>query len=227
MWKRTLFFLVVAALVWAPTSAYAATPPSVSGPNRASAPGGHPSFTWRPGPAGEQVTGISIGPADAVDDRGRLASTSGGVRLEGFAADATSARSARALHAGRYFWTADWASPDAAASGATPVAAFTVPPVMRSLRGRYVQHTANNRFSALGTFVGNAWRVRVTCSVFNGRKLVSRQRLTRRASLGRRTSFTCGRLRVPENLDGARIRLHVVARGANRHAVAVTSFRAT
>lgn len=225
MWKRTTITLVLLAAA-VPASASAATAPTITDPSRASVRSGHPEFTWRAGPSGEQVTGISIGALDAVDERGALASTAGGARLEPIPAGATSARAARALHAGRHFWTADWASADGSETGATPVRSFVVPAFMRTLRGRYVQQTESNRFSASGTVSGNAWKVRVTCSVFGRNRLVSRQRVTRPMALGRRTSFRCDRLRIPESFDGERVRLHVSARGANRHAAAVTVFRA-
>jgi hypothetical protein len=220
----------VAALFALPTTALAATPPTVTGPTPESLLT-KPSFSWTNGPAGEVVSSISIGPkADVLAD-GSLASTSdGGTFLYPLEA-LTSTTTERPLYAGTWYWTAGWKTPDGAPTyerGNTPVQSFVVPPYLRTLRGTFIQYSSIPAFSAKGSFSANVRAVSVTCTIYNGRARVSSQRKFTQPYFGSpRTNFYCSDLKVPERLDRKRLRLVVVARGGGRSQTAVKWFRAT
>lgn len=221
-----------AALLAVPTSALAATPPTVTGPDPATILT-KPAFSWTLGPAGEVVSSISIGTKPDVDTRGSLASTTGGDFLYPLEA-LTSTTTDRPLYAGTYYWNAFWKTPDTAAtyeSGNTAVQSFTVPSYIRTLRGTFTQYSSIPAFMAKGSFASNLRAVSVTCTIMNGRTRVSSQRKFTQpyfSSTGaNRTNFYCSDLKVPERLDGKRLRLVVQARGGGRTSTAVQYFRAT
>jgi hypothetical protein len=221
--------LVTLPLAAAPGLAAAATPPTLVAPSTASIAAGRPLFTWTAGPAGEQVGAIALGRGTALGADAMILDTDPGERLVP-AAGATSARPTSALHAGRWYWTAAWstaAGDPAPASGATGAASFVVPARIAALRGAFTQYTASPVFTARGSFSGNVAQVAVTCSVYDGRELVTRRRDTVASRLGRRTAFTCRGMRVPERLDDRRLRLVVAARGSGRRVVAGTRFTAS
>jgi hypothetical protein len=210
-------------------SAGAATPPTLVAPSTASIAAGRPVFTWTAGPAGEQVNAISVGRGNTLGADAMILDTEPGERFVP-AAGATSARPASVLHAGRWYWTAAWSTATgdpAPASGATGAASFVVPARIKALRGAFTQYTASPVFSARGSFSGNVAQVAVTCSVYDGRELVSRRRDTVASRLGLRTSFACRGMRVPERLDDQRLRLVVAARGSGRRIVVTTRFTAS
>lgn len=222
----------VAALLAVPTSALAATPPTVTGPTPETLQT-KPSFSWTPGPAGEVVGSISIGTKPDVDSRGSLASITGGTYLSPLEA-LTSTTTERPLYAGTYYWTAFWKTPDTAPSyesGNTAVQTFTVPPYIRTMRGTFTQYSNIPAYMAKGSFASNLKAVSVTCTVMNGRTRVSTQRKFTQpyfnSTGATRTNFYCSDLKVPERLDGKRLRLVVVARGGGRSQTAVQYFRAT
>jgi hypothetical protein len=220
---------VVATLLSLPSTALAATPPTVSGPTPESL-ANKPSFSWTLGPAGEVVSSISIGPKPDVDSSGSLASTAGGGTFLYPLAALTSTTTERPLFAGTYYWTAFWKTAEGAAtyeSGNTAVQSFVVPSHLRTLRGTFVQYSSIPAFSAKGSFATNVRAANVTCTVFNGRARVSSQRDFVQPYIGSRTNFYCSNLKVPERLDGERLRLVVVAKGGGRSQTAVKFFRAT
>lgn len=230
MQLNTLLLAGLVALLALPTSALAATPPTVNGPTPQSLTT-RPSFSWTPGPAGEVVSSISIGPNVDVGPDGSLASTAGGGTFL-YPLDAlTSTTTERPLHAGTWYWTAGWKTPDSAPtyeSGNTAVQSFVVPAYLRTLRGTFIQYSSIPGFSAKGSFASNVRAVAITCTVFNGRARVSSRRTFVKPSVGTpRTNFYCSNLKVPERLDRKRLRLVVVARGGGRSQAAVQYFRAT
>ncbi len=220
----------VAALLALPTSALAAAPPAVTGPTPQSLTT-RPSFSWTPGPAGEVVSSISIGPKADLAADGSLASTSGGGTFLYPLEALTSTTTERPLYAGTWYWTAGWKTPDGAPTyerGNTAVQSFVVPAYLRTLRGSFAQYSSIPAFSAKGSFAANIRAVSVTCTVFNGRSRVSMQRKFTQPYFGSpRTNFYCSNMKVPERLDGKRLRLVVVARGGGRSQTAVQYFRAT
>ncbi len=219
----------IAALLAVPTSALAATPPTVTGPTPESL-ATKPSFSWTNGPAGEVVSSISIGPkADLLPD-GSLASTSGGGTFLYPLEALTSTTTERPLYAGTWYWTAGWKTADTAAEyerGNTAVQSFVVPAYIRTMRGTFVQYSSITAFSAKGSFAANVRAVSVTCTVFNGRARVSSQLKFVQPYFGSpRTNFYCSDLKVPERLDGKRLRLVIVAKGGGKAQTAVKYFRA-
>lgn len=226
---RTLL-VGVAALLALPTTALAATPPTVTGPTPESILT-KPAFAWTNGPAGEYVSSISIGPKADVEADGELASTSDGGTFLYPLKDVTSTTTERPLYAGTWYWTASWSTPDGAAEyvrGNTAVQSFVVPAYLRTLRGSFLQYSSIPAFSSKGSFAANVRAVMVTCAVFNGRTRVSFQRDATEPYFGSpRTNFYCSNLRVPESLDGKRLRLVVTARGGGKVSTAVKYFRAT
>jgi hypothetical protein len=225
-----LLLVGLAAMLAIPSSALAATPPTVTGPTPESLLT-KPSFSWTNGPEGEHVSSISIGPKADVGPTGELASTSGGGTFLYPLEALTSTTTERPLYAGTYYWTARWKTADTAAtyeSGNTAVQSFVVAPYVRTLRGSFTQYSSIPAFSAKGSFASNVRAVSVTCTVFNGRKRVSLDRYASQPYFGSpRTNFYCSDLKVPERLDGKRLRLVVVARGGGRAQTAVKWFRAT
>lgn len=219
----------VAALAALPTTALAATPPTVAGPTPETLLT-RLSFSWTNGPAGEYVSSISVGTSATVGPTGELASTSGGGTFLYPLKDVTSTTTERPLYAGTWYWTARWSSAEGAPfeSGNTAVQSFVVAPYIRTLKGSFIQYSSIPAFSAKGSFSSNVRAVSVTCTVFDGRVRVSNQRkFTEPYFSSPRTNFYCSDLRVPERLDGRRLRLVVVARGGGRTQTAVQYFRAT
>lgn len=221
----------IAALLALPASAHAATPPTITGPTGPVA--GKPVFTWTNGPAGEVIDSISIGAKPDVDSSGAIASfTGGGTFL--YPLDAlTTTTTERNLFAGTWYWTAGWKTAEGAAEyarGNTPVQSFVVAPHVRTLQGSFTQYGSIPAFMAKGSFTSNLRAVKVTCTVFNGRKRVSSQVDFTQPYMDRkvvRTNFYCSDLKVPESLDGKRLRLVVVAQGGRTKQTAVKYFRAT
>lgn len=222
----------VSALLAFPATSLAATPPAITGPTPGST-ATRPSFAWTYGPGGEFVSSISIGSRPDVGPEGELASTAGGgaflYPLEGM----TSTTTKRPLYAGTWYWTASWQTPAGAATyerGNTAVQSFVVSPFVRTLRGTFAQYSSIPAFAAKGSFTSNVRAVVVTCTVMNGRTRVSTRRDLTQPSFTNtvtRTNFHCSDLKVPERLDGKRLRLVVVARGGGRAQAAVQYFRAT
>ncbi len=228
MSARRSITLAAAALALVPASASAATAPTITGPEGA-VPGGRPQLGWTLGPAGEYVSQLVFARAGSVDDSGALTTTRN-VRRLGNLGSSTSATVEPPLHAGRWYWNAAWSTAtDAtpAQTGWTGVASFTVPTVLRTMRGTYVQHTGNSRFEARGSFYGNPLVVRVTCSIHMGRRTIIRRRVAVRPNTSGRTSFRCPRMWVPERHDGRPMGLRVLAVGGGRRLLAVQRFRAT
>lgn len=228
---KTLLVGIVALLAL-PATALAATPPTVTGPTPESLLT-KPSFSWASGPEGEVVSSIAIGTKPDVDERGSLASISGGTYLSPLEA-LTSTTTTRPLYAGTYYWNAFWKTASTAASyesGNTAVQSFTVPSYIRTLRGTFTQYSNIPAYMAKGSFASNLKAVSVTCTVMNGRSRVSTQRTFTQPYFSSngvaRTNFYCSNLKVPERLDGKRLRLVVVARGGGRSQTAVKWFRAT
>lgn len=221
--------LSVLAMLTLPAAATAAVPPTVTGPTAASLRA-KPSFSWTNGPVGEHVTSISIGPKADVAADGSLASTAGGGLVLSSLDGRTSTMTPRPLHAGTWHWTASWSTAADAAmpeTGNTTVQSFVVPVYLRTLQGRFLQNTGTTAFLATGSFATNVRAASATCSVFDGRTRISTQLDPLRPVIGRRTSFTCSGLRVPERLDGKLLRLVVVARAGGVVQRAVQRFRAT
>ena len=229
MHLRTLL-VGVAALLALPTTALAATPPTVTGPPPETLLT-KPSFAWTNGPAGEVVSSISIGPKADLAADGSLLSTSGGGDFLYPLETLTSTTTTRPLYAGTWYWTAGWKTADAAAEyerGNTPVQSFVVPAYIRTLKGTFLQYSSIPAFSTKGSFAANVRAVAVTCTVFNGRARVSSQKKFVEPYFGSpRTNFYCSDLKVPESLDGKRLRVVVVAKGGGKAQTAVKYFVAT
>jgi len=222
--------LTAAALLLAvPATALSATAPTVSGPTPESLLT-KPSFSWTNGPAGELVSSISVSSDPTLAADGSLASTKDGDFL--YPLDAlTSTTTDRPLFAGTYYWTAGWKTPDGAAAyerGNTAVQSFVVRPYLRALRGTFTQYSSIPAFLAKGSFASNVKAIKVTCTIMNGTTRVSAQTDFTSPYFGSpRTNFYCSNLKVPERLDGARLKLVIVAQGKNARSVAIKPFTAT
>jgi hypothetical protein len=229
-----------AALVLATTAALAvpaaaqaaATPPVAVGPTPASLAASLPNFSWTLGPAGERVSSITISASSEVDSTGDLVSFSNGGRYLSSLEALTSTTSDRGVPAGTWYWTAHWKTAEGAADfeyGNTAVQSFVIPAWVRGLRGSFIQYHNIPAFMAKGSYLSNGRTAVVTCTIYDGRRLVSRQRKvdTYPYVATTRNNFYCSDLKVPERLDGHRMKLVVQVVSGGAKSVAVKPFRAT
>ncbi|MCW2955986.1 MAG: hypothetical protein JWO69_855 [Thermoleophilia bacterium] len=216
----------VAALAIIPASAAAATVPVINPPDATSVAKGLPTWTWASSPTGEYIRSISYSTEHGQLPSGDLASTKNGsflYPLQGL----TTATASRAVYAGTYYWTAQWYNDTTIEKGYTPLQSFVVAPYLRGLNGSYIQYSSITAFSAKGTYRTNAKTSRITCRIYKGRKIISRQ--TKFASyntIGAKNNFYCSDLKVPERYDGQRLRFNVVVKSGGKTGTANKFFRA-
>lgn len=211
------------------SAAAAATPPVVDDPSSGTIATGRPQFTWTPGPAGEQVTVLSLARSPEFGPDGNVPWTSGG-RQVAVEAGATSARVRVPLHAGTWWWTASWRAADsdpAPTSGVTQPRSFVIRPTLGAIRGTYVQFSTTPTLLVRGSLSSNLRVAMVTCSLYRAGRMFATRRVRIRPRSDRRTPFRCPRLSISERIDGQVVSLRVVARGAGRRSVAVSRFEAT
>lgn len=192
------------ALLVTPTAALAATAPPVTFPDRSSLARSLPRFTWTPGPGGEVVNTITIRPQSRASEEESQTIRS--------LASRRSATSLGVLDAGTYIWSVGWSTAPGVSpseSGTTPDKTFTIPPVARSVVVTRVDQFREILRLNVAYFT-NITRVRVTCRVLNGSRIVSTVILRGEETNGfdDRTESRCA-LRVPESLDGTRLRANV------------------
>lgn len=229
-----LAMAVVAGLAAAPVVAQATTAPSVNDPTRASLNQSKPFFTWTNGPGGEFVHGIQIRTGPTTDATGRLTG--------GFAANLPrtgslrpSQRAARAvdgLIAGTYYWNARYQDP---ALGDfeffhTPVRRFVIRPTLRSVRilsFRTGSAVFSGRIyvSLIGRLSTNVGGFKMVCRLFNGRRLLSTQRVEYTSLNPVKVSpMGCLRLTIPQGLRGERLRATVNVTAGGRSQTATRFF---
>jgi len=222
-WVLRVMLLPSSVLVLA-ASAHGATPPTMLPIPQSSLASGLPRFAWVTGPIGESVGMVRISRAADLSTY-----VGGGVRITprlgaGFV------RPSRPLGAGRWYWNAVWTTPpdiEPFEHGNTPIRSFQVPAYVARLTASYLMYGERDDMSVVGSFVTNVAALSVTCTVRHGSRVLSREvDAISFVSVGRRMNYACRTLRVPEQLDGATLRLTVTVRGGGRSASLASSLTA-
>lgn len=222
MLVRSLIVAAALSLLGA-TSALAATPPTLTG-NVTGA--GTASFTWTNGPTGEVVRSITYSTAPGLTADGDLASVTGGGFLSELQTVGTSVDD-RVLYAGTYYYVGYWRVEDFSARGYTPLQSFAVPTSLVMGPQSITQYSSIPAVGVTGSLVTNAKVVVATCSIYNGFRLISTQKRIINYTLPRTsTKVYCSNLKVPEKLDGRKLKLVIKASGGGKAASKVSYFRA-
>lgn len=195
--------LVLSALFAVPASAAAA--PTLITPDATSIAANRPLFSWT-APAGETVAAVAVAKLPNQTPEGELYSENlvdFGVPAEG----ATTYQDSYMLAAGNYWWNVRWESENPYASTYSAPLAFTIPAKVKVSSIKVTQYGYNVTDSATVVFNANTRTATTTCTLHNGRRLVTRKsKATDYVTLGRK-STTYLDLPVARSLAGKRLKV--------------------
>lgn len=185
----------------------------------------HPTFTWAPN-SGEHAQSIEVSRTGRTTPGGEFYDED---RVTGdyFTSPyPTSWAPTSAVAAGSYWWNVAWTADDYSTSGYTAPWSFIIPARVQAVRVAVTQYSNLDDAYVKVSWWSNVSAVTGVCKVMRGRKTISRRRFSDTyLSIEGRNDASCY-VRVPERLDGTRLRAVATVTGGGLARTVSRTFRA-
>lgn len=212
--------LLVGLSVAGGAPAQASGEPAVSYPSRESLATSIPTFAVVQNPAGRMVV-LEVSPTSTLGASGALIdaiTSSGGANLRDITEATTLLTVGRPLHAGVYYWRYGWVPRNAdGTTGSTQysrVKDFTIPAQIGAVTmTKPYQDPKGPQAGFLGEVTTNLAAMNYECTIRDGKRVIDRRKGNLFPTAMDPEGWDCRDMRIPESLDGKKLKLTVTFTG--------------